>query len=95
MTKKTDSSAVTQIQEVLSYFKNTKLKNTTDKNKNYKLYVSLNSIKIKDFIIKASSLGEGILVVVFNTKTIESYTRYFIDELEAANFMSSIGARQD
>lgn len=93
MPKKDTSSAVTQIQDVLNYFKKTALKNTTSKPSSYKLYVSLNPVVINDFTVKASSIGEGILVVVFNKKTIETHTRYFVDELEAANFMASIGVR--
>jgi hypothetical protein len=64
------------------------------KEKSYHLYVSLNSIKVGDWTVKASSMGSrGILLILFNEKTIESITRYFTNEIEAASFMSDLGAR--
>ena len=80
---------------VFNHFKNTGLKKISKKPSSYKLYVSLNPITLGDWKVKASSIGDGILIVLFNPSTSQTIVKYFTNEIDAAEYMSSINSSVD
>lgn len=52
--------------------------------------VTLKAIKVNNWIIKASVFDEQILILFFNTATMYSIVRVFINEDEAHDFLERV-----
>jgi len=69
-------------------YKGTKVKKMI---KNDSLFVSMETVRVGSWFVKASNCSTGgILIVLFNNNTLQSFTKYFDDEIQANLFLTRV-----